>query len=162
MAPEQAKIDQEKLRGGIGRLEATIEALAPQKAALIIPETRFRLGCLFYTAHSVLEGRELVSVSLPLGTLLTYVAGSVDNSKGGSVEVELEVPEQIAHLVVPNAFQLYRSLCNLVKNAVEAIRESGQGSVVRISADRDCSEQIGEGLRFIVRDDGPGLPKDIA
>ncbi|MBL6937568.1 MAG: HAMP domain-containing histidine kinase [Alphaproteobacteria bacterium] len=73
------------------------------------------------------------------------------------VEIALEVcvPDELE--IDADAEQLYRVVLNLIRNAVEALVEKGEGGKICISAER-----FGQRVRIDIADTGPGIPTDLA
>jgi signal transduction histidine kinase len=68
------------------------------------------------------------------------------------IELETRVADQALEVML-DPMMLRRSLDNLVRNAVQAIAEKGEGGHVVVEAHRDGDDALLE-----VRDDGPGVP----
>ncbi len=95
---------------------------------------------------------------------LTHIEDATEEQspKGRNVLVRLEVPGEALPAAIDRQM-LRRVLINLVRNAVEAIRDAragrgGAGEVlghVSVSARRE-----GDGAAILVDDDGPGIPVD--
>jgi signal transduction histidine kinase len=84
-----------------------------------------------------------------LAMLLDDALAMVEERDGVVVETRCDPPDATAHA---DPAQLARALANLVRNAVQAIRESGVGGVVQLRARRDPL-----GVVLVVADDGPGI-----
>ena len=73
----------------------------------------------------------------------------------GDVRIDVDCPEDVGVLV--DQVDLSRVLMNLVKNAIQAIDESGQqNGRVELAVKRD-----GGVVRIRVRDNGPGIPRQL-
>ncbi|MEN0019324.1 MAG: ATP-binding protein [Planctomycetota bacterium] len=85
------------------------------------------------------------------------VAACVGVAGFDDVDVELHVDEQIAADI--DCDQLQRALVNVVRNAIESMREAdapASGHRLTVSADVE-----GGLLRLAVKDTGPGIPADV-
>ena len=92
--------------------------------------------------------RDLVDRTLELHA---YMLG------GGRVEAVVEMPDDLPAVDVDPS-QLQQVLLNLTANAIQAIRSTGRGGRLVISAESvDADERVR--LRFT--DDGPGVPPDV-
>ncbi|WP_343079969.1 hybrid sensor histidine kinase/response regulator [Ostreiculturibacter nitratireducens] len=76
---------------------------------------------------------------------------------GLDTPVETDVPEDLPPIHA-DAHQIAQVLINLVKNADQAIRDSGTGDLIRISARFDKAAQA---VDIRVADNGPGIPEKI-
>lgn len=87
--------------------------------------------------------------------------GDATGGAGGARDESLRVPVQFGGLdplpVSGDAYLLDQCLENLVKNAQQAVAESGRGTGVRVLAERRGRLAV-----VVVEDDGPGLPGDAA
>ncbi|MBK5264719.1 MAG: PAS domain S-box protein [Alphaproteobacteria bacterium] len=93
---------------------------------------------------------ESLRILLNEGAALAFAG--IDSS---GIDFDLTVPPDADH-VLTSRVQLQQVIINLVRNAVEAMRES-QGRRLRISSMRDADGKI----RISVEDNGPGLSPDI-
>lgn len=71
--------------------------------------------------------------------------------------IRLDLPEALPE-VQGDPQQLAQVIINLVINAWQAIRDSGTGDTIRISAHHDPATDM---LELRVADNGPGIPKEI-
>ena len=72
--------------------------------------------------------------------------------RGGLSELVNDVPDDLE--LCADAEQMFRVVVNIVRNARQAIENSGQSGEVRVSASQTLNE-----TRIELRDTGPGLPK---
>ncbi len=87
-----------------------------------------------------------------LAALVAEVAETLGLSEGSRpVSARISVPHD--HTVPADPEQLYRVLANLMRNAAEAIAETGRPGEIAVSAARDSSWE-----RIVIADTGPGLP----
>jgi two-component system, OmpR family, sensor histidine kinase CpxA len=88
----------------------------------------------------------------PLGPVdIAQLAGRVIEREGSNdARIEVDVPAALAAMAHPEL--LYRSLANLVRNA---IRYAGESGPIVISAAREKNEVV-----LAVSDEGPGLPQE--
>lgn len=70
-----------------------------------------------------------------------------------SVEVDVQIADQIPNEIRADGVRLEQVLLNLLINAIEAMPDGGR---LQVSADVDSSK-----LRVDVRDEGPGVPDDL-
>ena len=82
---------------------------------------------------------------------------ALESQRGGSkaldfIALETRVPDEPLDVML-DPMMLRRSLDNLVRNAVQAIAEKGEGGHIVVEAHRDGDDALLE-----VRDDGPGVP----
>lgn len=73
----------------------------------------------------------------------------------GRLDIEVSVDEGLPPLWVDEV-QVIQVFVNILANAAQAITASGRGSRVGIEA-RPCAT----GVRFLLSDDGPGVPEDV-
>ncbi len=74
--------------------------------------------------------------------------------KAMGVRLQLEVPEKVVRIAL-DAEQMEQVLINAVKNASEAIRDSQIGDSITLLLDPTEA-------RLVVRDNGPGIPDEVA
>jgi two-component system, NtrC family, sensor kinase len=87
----------------------------------------------------------------PLGALVTeLVRFQHEELERGGVTVELALPDGLPEVQVDPA-QLRQALLNIVRNAAEALRAGG-GGTIRVSAKAEAEQ-----VRLDVADDGPGM-----
>ena len=92
--------------------------------------------------------------TVALAPLLEEAVFGTDEHDGIEIETTCTPPDATA-LLDPN--DVSQVLANLLRNAVQSIREARKGGHVVISARRD-----GVGVAFTVSDDGPGIAPEIA
>lgn len=100
---------------------------------------------------------ELSAVSpavLAAAAVDSFLAGD----QGMSVEIVSDVPDSLPDLMVDET-QIVQLLTNLFANAAQAMSEAGIGDRITMHADTD---EDARSLRLTVRDNGPGVPPDIA
>ncbi len=97
--------------------------------------------------------KQLVLRRVALAGVLEDGAASVDDREGVAVDVQCEPADSA---VLGDAGLLAEALANLVRNAVQAIRESGVGGKVMMRGRRDPL-----GVSIMVSDDGPGIAPDV-
>jgi signal transduction histidine kinase len=88
--------------------------------------------------------------TVELASLLKDVLLAVDEGPPGVAIESTCTPENATARLDPG--DLRQVLANLVRNSLQAIRESGRGHRVTVSARRDAT-----GVAFSVSDDGPGI-----
>jgi signal transduction histidine kinase/ActR/RegA family two-component response regulator len=71
--------------------------------------------------------------------------------------IELNIPEGLP-AINGDAQQITQVVFNIVTNAQQAIRESGIGDRIRLSAGHDAAADV---VEFYVSDNGPGIPGNI-
>lgn len=76
------------------------------------------------------------------------------------VSFSTEIAEDLPQLVCDRR-QLSQALTNLLKNAVEAVTEKGEGPLPETPSVSLCVEQTERGLVFAVTDNGRGMPRDL-
>ncbi len=90
------------------------------------------------------------------------VAAAVDafeaDSRTGSPEIHVDVPADLPILHVDEV-QIVQVLTNLLINADQAMQSSKKGNEIAISARRNSAA---DRITLRVKDDGPGIPADIA
>jgi len=91
--------------------------------------------------------------TVELALLLQEVQLTVDDR--GEIEVEATCSPADATALLDPA-DVTQVLSNLVRNSVQAIRESGSGTRIVLAARRDPV-----GVAFSVSDDGPGIPPEL-
>lgn len=112
----------------------------------------------------------LVLEQLPLNTLLRDIEGRLEALVGGAATLHLELADGLPKVAVDQA-QISRVVGNLVRNAAEAVGDSGGSVTVRTSAvdaDRsffrgtylDENQPEGRYVRLEVVDDGCGIDDD--
>ena len=110
-------------------------------------------------AFGRMEARTLSKSPVKLRDLVDEV---FDDTAAMGIEADNQVPEGLE--IVADRTQLYRSLFNLVRNAVEAMTPApaANGADVtsdeRIGAITISTSDIRDGLAIMVTDTGPGLP----
>jgi len=87
--------------------------------------------------------------SFALAGLLDDAVAMVEERDDVTVDVRCEPPGATAHA---DPGQLAQALANLLRNSVQAIRDSGVGGAVQLRAKRDPL-----GVVLVVADDGPGI-----
>ncbi len=87
-----------------------------------------------------------------LSALLEDALAMVDEREGVAIDARTEPADASARL---DATDVSHVVANLVRNAVQSIRESGAGGRVTVRARRDPL-----GVRLVVTDDGPGIPPE--
>jgi signal transduction histidine kinase len=92
--------------------------------------------------------------TIPLAPLLQEAVLAADEHAGIEIDWSCAPPDATA-LVDPS--DVGRVLSHLLRNAIQAIRESGRGGRITLAARRD-----GVGVAFTVSDDGPGIPTEIS
>ena len=90
--------------------------------------------------------------STPLKTLLEQSLDLCDECPEVVIDARAEPPDAAALLDAGDVTQI---LSNLIRNAVQAIRENGIGGRVTVRARRDAL-----GVTFTVTDDGPGIAEE--
>lgn len=91
--------------------------------------------------------------STPLKALLDQSLDLCDECGEVVVDARVEPADATALLDAGDVTQI---LSNLIRNAVQAIRENGVGGHVTVRARRDAL-----GVTFTVTDDGPGIPAEV-
>ena len=92
------------------------------------------------------------------------LAGNSPFFEDGSISVESEVDAEMLALVDPGP--VVQALTNVIRNACEAlISAEVPGPTVRVAVDRAMLRTTTEGgriehLRFVLEDNGPGIPED--
>ena len=84
----------------------------------------YRLRTLLLDIRTLWSG-DLKPASVSISSLIDEVSKDVANYGGGNIQVENNVPESLPP-VFANGKLLKRALCNLMKNAVEAIPNGGK------------------------------------
>jgi len=150
--------------------------LAAVLGGLRLLETRVELGdreqqIFSHMRHAAESGAELVRrlmafarkqelapTSVDPRALCKSVAGLVEHTLGGLVNVEWQVPKKSHNLFVDQA-QLELALVNLLINARDAMPNGGKVTVA-IDETRLPGETR-DYLRISVRDEGDGIPQDL-
>jgi signal transduction histidine kinase len=154
-----------ELRNALSVLETSLHLArraaksAPDAAAKLEPHFA-RMAEQIHAGQAIVrEALDTVRVSaierreLDLRAFLMEVVASVPRGEG--VEVEIDAPS--ARIAV-DARQVRQLLLNLLRNAVEAIGESGRGrGLVRVAVRFE-----GDVLRIDIEDDGPGIDPAVA
>jgi two-component system, NtrC family, sensor histidine kinase HydH len=91
--------------------------------------------------------------STPLKALLEQSLELCDECSDVVIDARAEPADSIALLDAGDVTQI---LSNLIRNAVQAIRENGVGGRVTVRARRDAL-----GVTLTVTDDGPGIPSEV-
>lgn len=86
-----------------------------------------------------------------LAPLLAELAAGEGLTGDGPVRLEIDLPDRLA--LIADSEQIYRVLSNLIRNAAQAIRSSGQPGAIRVTATQSPDTSC-----IVVSDTGPGLP----
>lgn len=79
----------------------------------------------------------------------------------GRIEVVREIPDDLPVIEVDSS-QILQVLLNLLANAIYAMRETGTGGTLTVTARvATRSDAHGEHIRLSVTDTGPGVPPDV-
>ena len=100
---------------------------------------------------------ELVHLS-PAVLADTAVDSFLAGEQGAAVDVASYVPDTLPDIQVDET-QIVQVLTNLFVNASQAISDAGVGDKVTLHAE---APENGKTVRLFVRDNGPGIPADIA
>ncbi|WP_133364969.1 response regulator [Qipengyuania sediminis] len=102
--------------------------------------------------------QDLTPDSVDPATLCDSVAGLVDHTLGGKVQVEWECPQGAMNLFVDRG-QLELALMNLIINARDAMPDGGTIKVAIVAEESKGSRQ--PMIRLSVSDSGTGIPEDV-
>ncbi len=115
-----------------------------------------RMAQTIRTLLGFVRQRKPERVPTDLNALVEQVCEFLDHQLAvNDIALTLEMTDLPRAMVDPNL--LRQVMLNLVKNAQDAIRESGVGSSITVRTGR-----IGETFLIEVIDDGPGVPTEIA
>jgi PAS domain S-box-containing protein len=131
------------------------DAQITEPAALIKTEIE-RLSTLLDEFLQLARPRPVERRSCSLSELFSGVlALEKPVAEAAGIELSTELPRDLAVQADPD--KLKQVLLNLVANAVDALRERGQGHVVLRAEPR-----VEGGVSISVSDDGPGVPPEVA
>lgn len=86
---------------------------------------------------------------------------AINALRNGADELATEIETDFAPDLPPvrgDAHQIAQVLINLITNADQAIRESGKGNVIRVTAKNDLPASV---IEITVADNGPGIPDEV-
>ena len=135
------------------RLEGSADPMVARSAPKLVGSIS-RAVALCESTLKFGKAEEAAPVIRPVGlaALVADVAEAEGLGDGSPVTCLIEVPEGFSFMADPE--QMYRVLCNLVRNARQAIEAKGEGGTIEISAD-----ETAQSWRIRVGDTGPGLPE---
>lgn len=116
-----------------------------------------RAGQVIRGLRTMARGRSTERTLLELNPLVEEVAQLVEIDLHGTSQcLALDLGNGLPPVLV-DGVQIQQVLINLIRNAAEAMRESGHGEQVQVST-RKVDERT---LEFRVADEGPGVPPDV-
>ena len=96
---------------------------------------------------------------LTLGELVTpLVAVFSARARNKQVSIDTDIRENPTMVGFPG--ELRQLFANLLNNSIDAVRDHGR-ILIRVSAARECSGEMRQGVRLTVCDNGPGISSDV-
>ncbi|MHC4859150.1 MAG: hybrid sensor histidine kinase/response regulator [Planctomycetota bacterium] len=147
------------LTGVVGYLQLATKYDAPREIRDAVRKASNEAGRMTNTIRSLLgfaRGHEAERVPTDLNDVVGQVIAFL-HYQLSVTDVTLGIEAQEMPLALVDPHQVRQVLLNLVKNAADALEETGRGGSILIRTAR-----MADGFRIEVQDDGPGVPEDVA